>query len=268
MSEYYRLDARKLTWTELRGMAPGFRGWVLTLLVRVFRLPIDFKTAYARPEALAIVDREQVGEGALLRMDTFSGPLKALGFQEVFFAEGSVISSTSRVWTSGHLRSGGEVFASVVDVEQSVQIGEQIRETHSVLWSRLRAGRFLSTHDHSLSLGTPEVFGAESCPGLAPEELLARHLERLREAPALGEPVTVEELPAVALALSQMEADFFLGRGVYVPMEEDELEALRNPPPQTTPPPRPDTAGAAWKSLLLWIFIFSLTVLFWNYFRA
>jgi hypothetical protein len=67
-------------------------------------------------------------------------------------------------------------------------------------------------------------------PGSSPADLCASHLDHLARWEAAGhvaEPVARDRVPAVILEAQQRFVDFHAGRGLFVPMTDEEIERCR-----------------------------------------
>ena len=224
MTTYYRVDGWKLTYAEYLRMAPDPFSFLIAAVRKFIGFPVRFGFAIPRPDRLFIVDFAELPDVAASAMRPLVHKARAMGLRLGFYHR-LAIPEPHRIGAAAALLDGAEWTCLYVIFGKD---GEQ-RQVQMTCASRFA--------DDSLAVTTtmPETMEPvprshiERYPGADPPTLYARHQEHLERLASRGlVPLRIDpdRLADFVLEWELRYLDFHIGRGVFVPMSDAELDQL------------------------------------------
>jgi hypothetical protein len=223
---YFRTDTTRCSFRELRRIHPRFDVFLAACFMKAFGLRQSARTVMLHEEVIRVIPEESVPTAGMRAMGTVIeefrrsgatlafyhavsgvGPMR--GFAAVLLPpeRDAVISVT---WTSPQASRGGKAGRAIV--------------------SELRGGTFLATGGGGPRFDPPPGFEVFRYPDASPAELMRRHRLHLEQNAATALPVEdAEQAERAVLAMKRRNWDWNVGRGVWVPLSEEELVSLGLP---------------------------------------
>lgn len=263
-ARYFRTDTRKLTVSECWRLSPNPLVGVFFVATRLLRVRLPAAEATPWIVGLPRVPVSSFSADQLARLESPLRDLRALGFETCFSYTGHALGPASEAAVA-MLDGDRRIHASIVDVDNgSTDPRARIVRTYVSLFSTVD-GRVLVTTDAPYELETHPELDTVHATGDA-GVLLRTHAERMqalerdsyRTAPAV-EPFDPERLEAFIVSLNQRFVEFNAERGVLVPLDASEVEALRV---RLHAPPPTRTVGL--KAVFVWMLVIIALVVLLN----
>jgi hypothetical protein len=224
MTTYYRVDGGTLTYAEYRRMAPDPFSFLIAAVRKFIGLPVRFRFAIPRPDRLFIVDFAELPDVAASAMRPLVHKAQAMGLRLGFYHR-LAIPEPHRIGAAAALLDSIEWTCLYVifgkDREQ--------RQVQMTCASRFSDGSLAITTTMPKTMEPVPTSRIERHPGADPPTLYGRHqrhLERLASAGLLPLRIDPDRLADFVLEWELRYVDFHIGRGVFVPMTDEELDRL------------------------------------------
>lgn len=214
---YYRVDTSRLTYAECWRIA-GF-GFPILAGMKLLGVGLPMDHAVAGAQSLVPIEEEDLPPAARRRMRDLLEPLLG-SFEPAFLYEGQQLQKGEgfgRVFHSPDRRVVGQVLYSRVPPQEACVLG---------FMSRLEDGTLVLTVAKKREWETPPGMRMRFLPGAAPAELARAHHAHLAEA-CRRSPVVACDPAELVLENERRSIEFNVRRGVYRPMAEEEVQALR-----------------------------------------
>lgn len=222
MTTYYRLDGGQLTYAEYWRLSPEPLSFLIAAGRKLVGWPIRFAFAIPRPDRLFLVDQDELPDAARSAMWPMVRKAKAAGFRLVFHHR-LAVPEPHRVGAAAALL---DEYALTCFYVMFAQDGGQ-RQVQLTCSSRFAdSTRAITTTLHKTLEPVPGNH-IERHPGADPAALYARHQEHLAALESQGlVPMWLDpdRLADVVLEWEVGYVDFHIGRGVFVPMAQEELD--------------------------------------------
>lgn len=221
MATYYRTDGQRLSYAEYWRMSSALLPFLVVAGMKLLRVPVKFNFAILRQDCLNIVPREHVSETILGKLAPAVQACVNAGFRECFHQKGLGIGcgdATAVAMLSGDGQTRGMAIHAGSGVSETIVLG---------CVSRLTSGRYLGTGNAKMWMKPEPRYDVVRLPGASAEAVLERHTRELRRPGRKAVVLDREGLERDVLEGEQSHYDFHVGRGVYVPMTEEEVIALR-----------------------------------------
>ncbi len=246
--QYYTVDSRKLTFAEYRRMSRGF-AFLIAALLKALRIRMPIPMAVTRPEELLIRQPSELPQDIYARLVPLIAPCEREGLRVGFFYEEPMVAPSNRTLGVAMLSDDRLVYGFLAEAENKGLTGPT-RQVDLSLLTPLSDGRYLATALNPKAMDSPPQFFGISLPDAKAEEIVASHRERLRSLQDVRAEPIEGRLEDFVLEIGRLSFDFHVGRGVYVPISDAEVEKLRAA--------RPASAAS---SFLVWIAVFVFTIL-------
>ena len=231
--EYFRTENRKLTFRECWWLARSWR--VIFLWVpKVLGISMELGAGLPRPRPFEErwVDPAQMPREVLEKLEARSHELMKLGFD---LAHYHVLAGNLMTSESGGcylLHASGEMVVTILYARSFAGPGN-IHESDVIAFlTPLANGKMLVTTDQEQKLESSPGDDIVRQPQARLTDLFAAHQARLEAARAAGELAReritdTAELARFVDAHEQRSFDFHVKRGVWVPMQASQVEAMR-----------------------------------------
>lgn len=248
---YYEMDSSKLTFREYWRMSTGLFEFFIAAVVRILRLHISFKLAFANTTCLQLISPDQVPDAARKPLRGIVDHAQGLGLGYEF---------TYVLPTVGNIQGVGAVMCNeardtvmiIVFVRSWVNNVHQEKLRYGLV-TQLENGTVLVTSGSPRDLEAPANLVIESYPKREMQWVLQRHQARLAgsNSPAteFGKSESLES------AIRRYEAAVFnyqIERGVYIPVDLAKLERMHA---ESTPPPTDSKPAVSSHGMLDIVFI-------------
>jgi hypothetical protein len=227
MTTYYRVDGGQLTYAEYWRMSPGLFPFLVAAGLKFLGSPIPFTFAVPRPDRLFLVEFDELPAVARQGMKRAVHRAEAAGLELVFCHRLAVPEPHRLGAAAVFLDSTGETTMSVLFAQEGAT-----RQSQLSCVSRFADESLGCTTTVRKSMEVVPGTHVERYPGADPAALLARHrdhLGRLEGEGLVPVPIAANRLADFVLACEVRYVDFHIGRGVFVPMTDDELDAISGP---------------------------------------
>jgi hypothetical protein len=222
MTEYYRTDSSRINLAEQWRLQRSLVKFVLVLMSRLLGIRAANSTIIPRVEVLDRLEPEAVPGWAREQTAAVITACEAAGLCLRFFHRFPVLGSDVEAVEGVLTDDEGEVLGVVAATR--ARGGYQVRLN---LFSLLVDGRWLVTVDSARQLDPPPGQDVAFLPGAAPAAVLAAHRRRAgRVAGGLGR-IEKTRLADTVLGLIHDLCDYYVRRGIYVPMNPQEAEHVR-----------------------------------------
>ena len=224
MTTFYRVDGGRMTFAEYWRMSPEPVSFLIAAGMKLIGLPVRFNFAIPRPDQLFIVDFAELPGSAQQGMKAAIRSAEKAGLRLVFCHRLAV--------PEPHRLGAAALFLDETnETSLMVMYGQQgeAREVHATCASRFADETLCTTTTMKKTMTPVPGSDIERYPGADPRTLYARHrdhLERLAGRGLIPVPIDSDELPDFVLKCELRYVDFHIGRGVFVPMSEAELEKI------------------------------------------
>lgn len=225
MTTFYRVDGGKLTYAEYWRMSGDPFAFLIAAGMKFFGFPMRFNFAIPRPDRLFVVEFDELPAAARRGMGPPIRAAEKKAGLRLIFCHRLAVPEPHRVGAAALLLDEENETSLMVMFGQH---GGQ-REVHLTCVSRFPDDTLASTTTMKKALVPVPGSDIERYPGADPATLYARHrghLERLAGhglVPVLLDP---HRLEGFVLECELRYVDFHIGRGVFVPMTDDELDAI------------------------------------------
>jgi hypothetical protein len=224
MTTFYRLDGGQLTYAEYWRLAPEPLSFLIAAGRKFIGWPVRFTFAIPRPDRLFVVDVDELPDAAQSAMWPVVRKAKAADLRVAFYHR-SPVPERHRVGAAAALLDEYELTCLYVIFGQD---GGQ-RQVQLSCVSRFADRSLGVTTTMPKTLEPVPGNHIERHPGTDPATLYARHQEHLEDLESQGlVPMWLdpERLADVILEWEVGYVDFHVGRGVFVPMTNDELDRI------------------------------------------
>jgi hypothetical protein len=224
MTTYYRLDGGKLTYAEYRRMAPDPFSFLIAAVRKFVRLPVQFRFAIPRPDRLFIVDFGELPDVVGSALRPLVHQARAMGLRLGFYHR-LAVPEPHRIGAAAALLDEAEWTCLYVIFGKD---GEQ-RQVQMTCASRFADDSLAVTTTMPKTMEPVPTSHIERHPGADPATLHARHQEHLERLAAQGlVPLRIDpdRLADFVLEWELRYIDFHIGRGVFVPMSDEEVVRL------------------------------------------
>ncbi|MDB5308518.1 MAG: hypothetical protein JWO38_2720 [Gemmataceae bacterium] len=227
MTTFYRVDGARLTFAEYWRMSPNPLVFLIAAWMKLIGRPIRFSFSVPRPDRLFLVEFDELPAAARAGMGPLVDAAEAIGLRLVF-CHRLVVPEPHRLGAAAILLDKtGETILLVIFSRQGNRV-----ERHLACTTLFTDGsRAVTTTIRKTFEPLPGSHVARY-PGADPASLLARHREHLAALTSEGLiPTRLEpnRLPDVVHEAELRFVDFHIGRGVFVPMTDEELDKLCRP---------------------------------------
>jgi hypothetical protein len=220
-SAYYRTDLSKLSYRELRRMAPNYLVFLLAVVfAKVLRMrgKVIYGVAY---EAARIVELPQLAPESIESLEAKLHECEAQGFVRRFGMTVPMVGAIERasVMLSNRDRT---ILAECIYIRVLKRL-----EIVVALVSKLADGRVLVTKDGRHGLDPPPAMVTVDCTGAAVADLFATHQARLRQLRNVRA-LVLDDVAQRQLLLdnTQYICEYGRERGVFMPLTNAEVERL------------------------------------------
>lgn len=224
MTAFYRVDGAKLTYAEYWRMSPDPFSFLVAAGMKLVGFPIRFNFAIPRPDRLFVVEFDELPAAARHGLKPAVGAAEKAGLRLVFCHRLAVPEPTRLGTAALFLDDDNETSLMAMYGQQ----GEQ-REVHATCASRFADGSLCTTTTMKKTMVPAPDQDIERYPGADTAALYARHRDHLGRLAGRGllpvalDPGRHEEF---VLACELRYVDFHIGRGVFVPMTDAEVDAV------------------------------------------
>jgi hypothetical protein len=220
-SDFYKIDGTKLSFAEIRRMAPGYFALLIASAAKILRRPLRarFGCAYERVRIIELADAPpHLAEELAAAL----AQCESQGFVRRFAVSAPCV---------GDQQGASVVLANrdrTVLASAAYARAGTLKEVIIGLISKLADGRIVSTTGAGQRLEPPPGFLASYRAGATVAELVAWHTQLLAHLKAVRA-LVLDDVAQRQLLLdnSQRIFDFHRARGVLVPMTSAEVERLR-----------------------------------------
>ena len=231
--EYFRTENRKLTFRECWWLARGWR--VIFLWVpKVLGIPMELGAGLPRPRPFAErwVDPAQMPREVREKLEARSHELMKLGFDLAHYHVLVGNLMTSEAGGCYLLHASGETVVTTLYARSFAGPGDFHESDVTAFLTPLANGKMLVTTDQEQKLESAPGDDIVRLPHTRPTDLYLAHEARLGAARAAGELARdritdTAQLAQVVDAHEQRSFDFHVKRGVWVPMQAPQVEAMR-----------------------------------------
>jgi hypothetical protein len=223
MTTYYRVDGARLSYAEYWRMSPSAIAFFIAAGRKLLGVPIHFNFAIPRPDRLFLVELEELPPPARRAMAPAIRSAEQAGLR-LSFCRRLAVPEPHRIGAAALLLDDEN------QTSQMVVFGShgKRRELRLACVSRFPDDTLATTTTMKKSLQPMPGFHIERYPDASPALIYAHHrghLERLAAEGLIPVPFQPEKLEDFVLLNEVRYVDFHIGRGVFVPMTEDELDA-------------------------------------------
>lgn len=224
MTTFYRVDSRKLTFAEYWRMSPDVFSFLVAAGLKVIGLPIRFSFAIPRPDKLFVVEFDELPAAARNGMKRALRDAERAGLR-LAFCHRLAVPERHRLGAAAVLLDDARQTAfSVIYAQHGAQ-----RECQLSAVSRFADDTLACTTTIKKTMVPVPGSDVDRYPGADPAAIYDRHRAHLERLAGQGlVPVLLDEhrLPDFVHECEVRYVDFHIGRGVFVPMTDDELDAL------------------------------------------
>lgn len=224
-NRFYKTRMNRLTFGELWRMTPGPLTFLIASGMKLFGGLPDGDFGFCRLDALERLDDSEIPDHVHHSWSGWLDACEAEGIGLEFYYTIPFVGHDTEAYAAAMLHSGGLVAAHALYARQ-----KHVEKSVLVLFTRMGDGRHLVTSSKHKELVSPHGFDVVRLPGRAPDDVVARHLERVRSAEG-ALPIRAGLLEHFIVEFSNLETDFHIERGVYVPMPEEEVASIRGAKP-------------------------------------
>jgi hypothetical protein len=218
MSEFFKVDIRRLSFAELWRISPGF-GFIVAALHKLTNLP--FPTSTRVPRSLPFNRLEPGSIDADMRriLDESIAAWTALGFESQFLYTTLPPAPGSRAAAAALRSQDGRVLAQTMFVEKQTAIARRYAVIH-LCQSRLSDKTILNTSSSRRRMNPPPEFIGLHLPGQSLPYTHKRHVRALQDprCPA-SVPFAPEEIENFLVWATNRATEYNVARGVYVAAE-------------------------------------------------
>jgi len=251
---YYEMNSTKLTLREYWRMSNGLLEFLIAAVIRILRLNVSFKLAFANTTYLQEISPEQVPDAARKPLRGIVEHAKGLGLTYEFAYVLPTVGNIEGVGAVMRNESRDTVMI-IVFVRTWVNNVRQEKLRYGFV-TQLNNGSVLVTSGAPRDLEAPENLLIESYPKREMQWVLKRHQERILQTTSPAVQFSHGEgLKAEIRSYEEKVFGHQIERGVYVPVDLAKLERLHA---QSTPPPTDSKPSMASHGLLDIVFIVML----------
>lgn len=228
MSDYYKLDSRRITLREYWNIARTWKVLIPWLAGRL-NLQFGFGTSFRRPQSLRELEvREaEFPQPARTSLQPLLEECERLGFHSPFYSTFENLRRDTRVSAVTLLHESGQCILRLMH-SLAMQVNPPKQTRQVVLLSELRDGTYLCTTDQRPRFrGTPGVI-VNRLIGAPPAQLFESHRQKLAGLPINNPSKSIrsaEELERMFDGYEKLSFEFNVQRGLYVPMSPEEVAA-------------------------------------------
>lgn len=224
MTTYYRVDGAKLTYAEYWRMAPDPLSFLLVAGRKLIGFPLYFNFAIPRPDRLFLVNFDELPASARHAMGPAIRSAEKTGLR-LIFCHRLAVPEPNRLGAAALLLDDEDTTGLMIICGQQ---GEH-RELQVSCASRFADDTLATTTTMRKSMEPVPGQDVERYPGSSAGQLYRRHrehLERLESQGLIPVPLDPDKLEEFVLSCELRYVDYHIARGVFVPMTEDELDAV------------------------------------------
>ena len=224
MTTYYRVDGAKLSYAEYWRLSPGAIPFAIAAGLKLIGFPLRFKFAIPRPDRLFLVEFEELPSIARRALEPELDSAESAGFR-LLFCHRLALPEPDRLGAACVLLDEKNLCGLMVMFGKH---GDQ-RELHLVCVSCLVDDRLAVTTTMKQSLNSTPWQSVERYPGANVRVLDAmhrEHLARLDNQGAIPIRLDPDRLDQFIFECELRYVDYHIERGVFVPMTEEELDAI------------------------------------------
>lgn len=224
MTTFYRVDGGKLTYAEYWRMAPEPVSFFIAAVRKLLGFPIQFRFAIPRPDRLFLVDFAELPDVAASAMRPLVRAAQARGLRLGFYHR-LALPEPHRIGAAAALLDETEWTCLYVIFGKD----RDQRQVQLTCASRLADDSLGITTTMPKTMEPVPTSHIDRHPGLDPAALYARHqehLERLESQGLVPLRIDPDRLADFVREWEVRYVDFHIGRGVFVPMSDEELDAL------------------------------------------
>jgi hypothetical protein len=224
VTTFYRLDSAKLTYAEYWRLATDPFSFLVAAVRKFFGNPVPLHFAIPRPDRLFVVRFGELPAAACAAMNPPLRAAEAVGLRVVF-------SHRLAVPEPNRLGAATVLLDEEGTTSLSVQFGQHgpLQELHMVCVSAFADDTLAVTTTMKKTLEPVPGSHIERHPDADPPTLYARHrehLDRLADEGLIPLRLNPDRLPETVLGWELGYVDFHVGRGLFVPMTDEEVEEL------------------------------------------
>lgn len=224
MTTYYRVNGRKLTFGEYWRMSPDPFSFLIVAGMKLFGMPLKFNFAIPRPDRLFLVDFDELPKSARSGMKKMILGAEKAGM-ELVFCHRLAVPEPHRIGTAALL------------IDESCETGLMViygkdratEERQMSCASRFADDTLAVTTTMKKTMVPVPDMSVERYPGASPATLIKRHrehLEKLADEGLVPVPINPNRYEEFVLDCELRYVDFHISRGVFVPMTDEELDAI------------------------------------------
>jgi hypothetical protein len=261
-TRYYKLDSRRLSLAECWRLSPG-PGFLLLLLLKLLRVPLPTRIAFAYPERILEADPSELDlDGRRQRLAGDLSTLEAAGVRLDFLYKQHTINPDGSVLAAALFSDDGRTAASLMDIVTHAY-GITKRDKRLTFVSPLSGGRYLTTTNDRKGLDTAPEFLVEIVRSRKAARVLERHrLRLLGPEGATASLLDRGEHRQFVLRLEQQLFEHQRQRGLFVEMSQRQVQRLRGAKPHRRT--RRSWVGRLASGCLLWPLVMLGVSFFWQ----
>lgn len=218
---YYKTRLNRLRLGELWRMSPGPVTFLIAAAMRGLGALPDNDLGVCHIRSVTRLGPEQVPEHVHARWEERLDACLDEGFELEFYYTVPFVARDMEGYAAALIGDGGLVAAQLLHARQ-----QQTEESVLAFFTKLADGTYLITSSRRKQMEAPPGAHVERLPGKPAGILLARHRRRVEEA-GDAVPIGAAGLEPMVVEHNNAEVDFHVERGVYVPMSDYEVAALK-----------------------------------------
>ncbi|MEI6234030.1 MAG: hypothetical protein WCT04_13325 [Planctomycetota bacterium] len=224
MTQWYKLDSLKLTYAEYWRFSKSLQNFLDIIFLKWIGKRIDFKQARPKLDGLIRCDVSEFGEKASMVKELISDT-EMCGFRFQFCYKTQSLG-ISQVCSATLLSDDGLILAQVNFCRTQLgAITNTILSFNCV--SRRKDNGTLCTIDQPKLFDLPPWDERRHMIGAQPKQIIERHRSWIRTASHEIVPTAKEELEDLLVEFENRHLDFYITRGLFVPMKDYEVETLK-----------------------------------------
>jgi len=224
MTTFYRVDGAKLTYAEYWRMSPGVMAFAIASGMKFFGFPFQFRFAIPRPDRLFLVNLDELPGPARRAMGRAIRSAEDEGLRLVF-CHRLAVPEPDRVGAAALMLDPRNVSGLMIIYGQQ----NRVQQLQVACLSRFPDGTYATTTTMKKTMEPMPDQDIERYPGEDAGGLYRRHVEhvqRMAERGMIPIPFDPNRLEQFVLEREVQYVDFHAHRGVFVPMTEEELDAV------------------------------------------
>lgn len=230
---YYKIDSRKVRYAEYWRLLPNPFAFLVAAGLKLLRVPVGLGGGWIYPVQLTRLTADELPSHAHDALRASIARWEEQRFRLVLYDTIATLGDQEN-YTATLLGEDGLVVSQATYVRVTPASGKTEERTVNSCLSKFSDGRFLVTTAAEKELNPPPQFDRASLPGGTIAEILEHHrgrLDKIRERPIAFEDSQLEDLRR---QLDNIQMEYFLDRGLDVPMTPKEV-AKAGPPRNLRP---------------------------------